>query len=113
MVNPRTFVVFALCLPVFTLQALMARADDPSLKEMFLRDYPEASKALENRLSSAKGVVKHSEERRSRVQIRVSNETLTFECNHPYMARVVSGGEITTTKADKKNVDAHGTCVVL
>jgi hypothetical protein len=101
--NPRTFVAFVLCLPALMLEAAPAeRADDASLREMFLRDYPQALKTLESRLSNAKGVVKRSEVRGNKARTIVSSRTLTFECKLPYMARVVSDGETTVTKSDVK-----------
>jgi hypothetical protein len=98
MENIGIFVALAVGFPA--LGAQLARADDASLREMVLRDYPQALATLENRLSSAKGVVRRSIERRAKAGSRVSTQTFAFECKRPYMARVVSDGNVTRTRGD-------------
>jgi hypothetical protein len=81
-------------------EPLSARGDDGALAQLVLRDYPRALRALEERFSTAKGVVKRSIERNatSKSAKRVSRERLVFECKRPYMARVVSDIEKTVTR---------------
>jgi hypothetical protein len=97
--DSRRSVALALCLTMFMMQApRQVGADDVSLKEMVLREYPQALNALENRFLSVKGVVRSSIAIRRIDGDRLSNETATFECKLPYMSRVVRDREDTQKK---------------
>ena len=91
------------------------RADDPSLKEMVLREYPPAIKVLQDRFSRARGIVRKSTQAirkgESKGASRDQSVRLAFECRGPEMARVVA--RVPTKKngdTEESEVEAGVSC---